>query len=42
MIQMQWTIRLILAGLALLGLLVMMGCGMCSRKPSAEKAADEA
>ena len=41
MIQMQWTIRLILAGLALLGLLVMMGCGMCSRKPDADQAAQK-
>lgn len=41
MIQMQWTIRLILAGLALVGLLVMMGCGMCSRKPDADQAAQK-
>jgi len=41
MTQTQWTIRLILAGLALLGLLVMMGCGMCSRKPDADQAAQK-
>jgi len=42
MTQTRWTIRLILAGLALLGLLVMMGCGMCSRKPDADQAAQKA